>query len=179
MSLRWIDTDKGDADPLKYWSRLVVREIKKTLKKSDVPSAVELFSGVPPLESVETLLSLSVSHSQEEANSCEHFYGVLLNTTPHRAYFTHANIFSRVVQGLSTHRLVSFRKSDLHSRRPCFTPPSLHDYITFIFHFLRAHFSYFFFRTEVSVAIRTLVDCLADLPNKVFSQVVSPTTLSR
>ena len=32
--------------------RLVVREIKKAMKKSDVSSAAELFSGMPPLESV-------------------------------------------------------------------------------------------------------------------------------
>ena len=40
---------------------------KKAMKRSDVPSAAELFSGMPPLESVKVLLSLFVSHSQEEA----------------------------------------------------------------------------------------------------------------
>ena len=35
-----------------YRSRLVVREIKKAMKKSGVPSAAELFSGMPLLESV-------------------------------------------------------------------------------------------------------------------------------
>ena len=44
-----------------------MREIKKVVKKSDVPSAAELLSGLPPLESVKTLLSLFVSHSREEA----------------------------------------------------------------------------------------------------------------
>ena len=66
-SLLWIDTDNGDAGRPNYRSGLVVREIKKPLKKSDVPSAAELFSGMPPLESVKALLSLFVSHSQEEA----------------------------------------------------------------------------------------------------------------
>ena len=36
------------------------------MKKSDVPSAAELFSGMPPLESVKALFSLFVSESQEE-----------------------------------------------------------------------------------------------------------------
>ena len=44
-------------------SRLVVREIKKAKKNSDVPSAAELVSGMPSLESVQALLSL---FSQEE-----------------------------------------------------------------------------------------------------------------
>ena len=54
------------------------------MKKSDVPSAAELFNGMPPLESVKALFS--VSHSQEEAKgkrtlamyeiSCVHFHGV-------------------------------------------------------------------------------------------------------
>ena len=67
VSLCRIDTDKGDAGPPNCRSRLVVREIKKAMKKSDVPSAAELFSRMPLLESVEALLFLFVSHSQEEA----------------------------------------------------------------------------------------------------------------
>ena len=59
VSLRWVDTDRGDAGRPNYRSRLVVREIKKAMKKSDVPSAVELFSGMPPLESVK-------AHQEEE-----------------------------------------------------------------------------------------------------------------
>ena len=50
VSLRWIDTNKGEAGRPNDKSRLVVRE--KAMKKSDVPSATELFSGMPPLESV-------------------------------------------------------------------------------------------------------------------------------
>ena len=56
------------------------------MKKSDVPSATELFSGMPTLESVSALLSLFVSHSQEETKgkrtvamydiSRAHFHGV-------------------------------------------------------------------------------------------------------
>ena len=44
-----------------------MRGIKKTMKKSDVYSAAELFSGKPPLESVKAILSLFVSYSKKEA----------------------------------------------------------------------------------------------------------------
>ena len=50
--------DKGNADRPNCRSRSVVPEIKKALKRSDVPSAAEFFSGMPPLESVKTLLSV-------------------------------------------------------------------------------------------------------------------------
>ena len=64
---RWIDTDKGDADRPNCRSGLVVRGIKKAMKKkSDVPSAAELFSGMPPLETVKAPFSLFVSHSHQE-----------------------------------------------------------------------------------------------------------------
>ena len=73
-SPRWVDTDMGDANRPNCRSRLVVRGIKKAMKKSDVPSAAELFSGMPPPDSVKPLLFLFVSHNQEEAkgqaNSC-------------------------------------------------------------------------------------------------------------
>ena len=88
VSPRRVDADKDDADRPKYRSRLVVREIKKAMKKSNVPSAAELFSGMPLLECVcvKALLSLFVSHSQEEAKgertvamydvSRAHFHGI-------------------------------------------------------------------------------------------------------
>ena len=62
---------------------------------------------------------------------------------------------------------MSFRKQS----SPCFirSHPCL---FTFLFHFFTVHFPYFFLRTGGSTAIRTLVDSLADLPNKVPSQVV-------
>ena len=46
ISLRWIDTDEVDADRPNCRSRLVVREIEKPMKKSEVSSAAELFSGL-------------------------------------------------------------------------------------------------------------------------------------
>ena len=87
VSLRWDDTDKGDADRPHYRSRMAVREIKKATKKSDVPSAAELHSGMPPLESKCENTPLSVRPSQsgrgeKQANPCKydisraHFHGV-------------------------------------------------------------------------------------------------------
>lgn len=86
VSLRWVDTDKGDASRPNYRSRLCVREIKKAMRKSDVPPASDLFSGMPPLESVKMLLSLFVAHNQEETKGARtlamydisraHFHGV-------------------------------------------------------------------------------------------------------
>ena len=61
VSLRWMDTDKGDAGGPKYRSRLVVREVKNAMTKSDHLSAAELFSGMPPLESVKALLCSSLT----------------------------------------------------------------------------------------------------------------------
>ena len=56
------------------------------MKKFDLSSAAELFSGIPPLESVKPFLSLFVSFSEEEAKgrrtlvmydlSRAHFHGV-------------------------------------------------------------------------------------------------------
>ena len=46
VSLVWIDTDKGDSDRPHCRSRLVVREIKRAMKKSNVLCAPELFSGM-------------------------------------------------------------------------------------------------------------------------------------
>jgi hypothetical protein len=72
VSLRWIDTDKGDARRPNYRSRLVVREIKKAMRKSDVPSAAELFSGMPPLEGMKALASIFVGHCHEADKGRRH-----------------------------------------------------------------------------------------------------------
>ena len=89
LALAGSTTDKGDAGPPNYRSRLVVRKIMKTTMKSDVPSAAELFSEMPPLEMVKgTPISLFVSHGQEEAKGKRtlamynviraHFHGALV-----------------------------------------------------------------------------------------------------
>ena len=86
VTLRWVDTDKGDARRSNYRSRLCVREIKKAMKKSEIPQATDLFSGMPPLEAVKALLSIFVGHCQEVTKdnralamydiSRAHFHGV-------------------------------------------------------------------------------------------------------
>ena len=59
-------------------SRLIVREIKMAMKKSDVPTAAELLSAMAPLESVKALLTLFVSQSRIAVFdiSRAHFHGV-------------------------------------------------------------------------------------------------------
>ena len=69
VSLRWVDTDKGDAQRPSYRSRLCVREIKAAMRKQDVPDASELFSGMPPLEAVKLLTSLFLSHVHDRGSS--------------------------------------------------------------------------------------------------------------
>ena len=86
VSLRWVDTDKGDARRPNYRSRLCVREIKKAMKKSEIPQAADLFSGMPPLEAVKILLGIFVGHCREPSKgprtlamydvSRAHFHGV-------------------------------------------------------------------------------------------------------
>ena len=54
ISVRWIDTNKGDEDNPNYRSRLVAREIRK---KGENP----IFAPTPPLESLRTVLSLAAT----------------------------------------------------------------------------------------------------------------------
>ena len=96
----------------------------------------------------------------QATGGCKH------NTVPH---CTDENIFSRVAQGLSTHRFGVRKNNHRHSHSSCLTR-TVHCLTAFLFHFLTAHLPYFFFRTGKTTAIRTLVDSLADLPNKVPSQ---------
>ena len=86
ITLKWIDTDKGDARRPNYRSRLVAREIKAAREPHELPGAAELFSGMPPLESVKALCSLFVSRAYEGEDMClatydssrAHFYGTPL-----------------------------------------------------------------------------------------------------
>ena len=54
ISVRWIDTNKGDDDSPNYRSRLVAREIRK---RGENP----IFAPTPPLESLRTVISLAAS----------------------------------------------------------------------------------------------------------------------
>ena len=72
VSLLRVDTDKGHADRPNYRSRLIVREIKRAMKRSYVPSAADVLSGMPPLECVKTPLSVRLPQSrrgERQANS--------------------------------------------------------------------------------------------------------------
>jgi len=54
ISVKWIDTNKGDEDNPNYRSRLVAREIRK---RGENP----IFAPTPPLESLRTILSLAAT----------------------------------------------------------------------------------------------------------------------
>ena len=56
VSVRWVDTNKGDDIMPKYRSRLVARQIKALDKSGDT-----FFAPMPPLEAVRTVLSLAVT----------------------------------------------------------------------------------------------------------------------
>eukprot|EP00972_Heterocapsa_arctica_P090837 13403909-Heterocapsa_arctica.AAC.1 len=57
ISLRWVDTDKGDHARPAYRSRVVAREIKKAIRASEVPPVSDLFSGMAPLEAFKALIT--------------------------------------------------------------------------------------------------------------------------
>ena len=50
ITLKWINTNKGDEARPNYRSRLVVREIKRTKSPEETLPAETLFSAMPPLE---------------------------------------------------------------------------------------------------------------------------------
>ena len=61
ISLRWIDTNKGDDERPYYRSRLVAREIKARQKVCDQLPMSQVFSAMPGLEAVKLLCSLMMS----------------------------------------------------------------------------------------------------------------------
>ena len=83
VSIRWVDTNKGDDQKRNYRSRMVVKEFKGKYKGL---SAAELFSSMPPLEALKLLASLMVSKKVSKRNrplklavidiSRAHMYGV-------------------------------------------------------------------------------------------------------
>ena len=83
ISLRWVDTNKGDEQNPQYSSRLVAREIKRGGKRALSDS--ELFSSMPPLEALKVMLSIWASKRESKAGrpfklrtidiSRAHFYG--------------------------------------------------------------------------------------------------------
>ena len=59
MTLRWVDTNKGDKQHPRYRSRLVAREIRRG--KTRVLQDAQLFSAMPPLEAMKALCSLMMT----------------------------------------------------------------------------------------------------------------------
>ena len=88
ISLRWVDTNKGDESRPNIRSRICAREIKRAMPATERPEAAELFSGMPPLECLKALLSIFVGHVHEGNRGkrsllmCDvsraHFHGVPL-----------------------------------------------------------------------------------------------------
>jgi len=84
MSLRWVDTNKGDSTRPRYRSRLVAREVRRG-KTRVLPDAM-LFSAMPPLEAMKGLASLLVTRKKSRRGktlkiglwdvSRAHLYGV-------------------------------------------------------------------------------------------------------
>ena len=56
ISVKWVDTNKGDDEQPNYRSRLVAREIRK---KGENP----IFAPTPPLEALRTVLMLASTPS--------------------------------------------------------------------------------------------------------------------
>ena len=57
ITVRWLDTNKGDPEKPNYRSRLVVREIKAAKEPEEQLPQNLLFSSTPPLEAMRYLLS--------------------------------------------------------------------------------------------------------------------------
>eukprot|EP00959_Pyramimonas_sp_CCMP1952_P277807 5806939-Pyramimonas_sp.AAC.1 len=55
VTLKWIDTNKGDLTQPRHRSRLVAREIKKAMRSEGRPDQAELFSAMPPLEAFKAM----------------------------------------------------------------------------------------------------------------------------
>ena len=82
LDLRWVDTQKSDGT---HRSRLVVREIKKAKKASERLSPEEVFSSMPPIESLRMVVSelVTIDNESDVPDLCigvwdvsrAHFYG--------------------------------------------------------------------------------------------------------
>ena len=64
ISLRWVDTNKGDDEFENYRSRIVVRELKRAGLGATL-TAAEVFSAMPPTEALRVLASLAM-HRQSK-----------------------------------------------------------------------------------------------------------------
>ena len=66
ITVKWVDTNKGDDKKPNYRSRVVAREIKKLKNLGNQFRVKELFSAMPPLEALKVLVSLLVTEDDEE-----------------------------------------------------------------------------------------------------------------
>ena len=79
ITVRWLDTNKGDPEKPNYRSRLVAREIKAAKKPEEQLPQNLLFSSTPPLEAMRYLLSACKGRRLKLGLwdiSRAHFYGV-------------------------------------------------------------------------------------------------------
>ena len=86
IGTRWVDINKGDNVNPEYRSRLVAQEIKRDKRE-------DLFAATPPLEALNILISMAISHVESKKRDKEvrkmEFNGV------RRAYF-HAKVRRRL-----------------------------------------------------------------------------------
>ena len=71
ITLKWVDTNKGDEQDPNYRSRLVVREVKARKTDAERLQPQEIFSAMPPLEAMKVLISLFVSWNRGGPDSVE------------------------------------------------------------------------------------------------------------
>ena len=72
ISVKWVDTNKGDDKKTQYRSRLVAREIKKMKKADQQLEVKDLFSAMPPLEALKILVSLLITEEEGVNNDDKH-----------------------------------------------------------------------------------------------------------
>ena len=130
-------------------------------------------------ELMQFFLHFKVFPCSQQRFPCKRRGGV--NSTPHRAHFTHAKMFSCVTQGPGTHRfgVLSQKKSSPQAQIMFLAQSSLLDNTPRPFPH-NAPSLLLSFAREVPTAIRTLVDGWGELPNRVTSQArETPTQTQR
>eukprot|EP00959_Pyramimonas_sp_CCMP1952_P001670 34452-Pyramimonas_sp.AAC.1 len=65
VALKWGDTNKGDKQQPRCRSRLVAREIKKTMRRRP-PDQHELLSAMPPLEAFKAIVAIFVGRVNDD-----------------------------------------------------------------------------------------------------------------
>ena len=102
VTLKWVDTDKGDWRRPRYRSRLVAREIRRG-KQRALPDAM-LFSAMPPLEAMKGLCSLLVTRQRSEVRRKPLKIGIWDVSRAHLYGVAQRNIFTEVPEELAKAR---------------------------------------------------------------------------